>query len=71
VVGPAFTTRPEIRGPFGAVASTRRIAPVVGFGILEKGDNAFDAAAATGLTLPIVEPYLSGPGGDVQWGAER
>ena len=64
-MGQAFTTRPEIRGTFGAVASTHWIATAVGFGILEKGGNAFDAAVATGLTLQIVEPHLNGPGGDV------
>ena len=60
-----FTTRPEIRGTFGAVASTHWIASAVGFGILEKGGNAFDAAVATGFTLQIVEPHLNGPGGEV------
>ena len=60
-----FTTRPEIRGTFGAVASTHWIASAVGFGILEKGGNAFDAAIATGFTLQIVEPHLNGPGGEV------
>ena len=60
-----FTTRPEIRGTFGAVASTHWIASAVGFGILERGGNAFDAAVATGFTLQIVEPHLNGPGGEV------
>jgi gamma-glutamyltranspeptidase/glutathione hydrolase len=60
-----FTTRPEIRGTFGAVTSTHWIASTVGFGILERGGNAFDAAVATGFTLQIVEPHLNGPGGEV------
>ena len=60
-----FTTRPEIRGTFGAVASTHWIGSAVGFGILEKGGNAFDAAVATAFTLQIVEPHLNGPGGEV------
>jgi gamma-glutamyltranspeptidase / glutathione hydrolase len=60
-----FTTRPEIEGTFGAVASTHWIATAVGMGILEKGGNAFDAAAATAFTLQVVEPHLNGPGGDV------
>ena len=61
----SFTTRPEIRGTFGAVTSTHWIASTVGFGILEKGGNAFDAAVATGFVLQIVEPHLNGPGGEV------
>jgi len=60
-----FTTRPEIEGTFGVVASTHWIATAVGMGVLEKGGNAFDAAVATAFTLQVVEPHLNGPGGDV------
>jgi gamma-glutamyltranspeptidase / glutathione hydrolase len=60
-----FTTRPEIDGRFGVVASTHWIATAVGMGILERGGNAFDGAAATAFTLQVVEPHLNGPGGDV------
>ncbi len=60
-----FTTRPEIRGTFGVVTSTHWLASSVGFGILEKGGNAFDAAVATAFVLQIVEPHLNGPAGDM------
>jgi len=62
---PQFTTRPEIAGTFGVVASTHWIASTVGMSILERGGNAFDAAVATGFALQIVEPHLNGPGGDM------
>ena len=60
-----FTTRPEIRGTFGVATSTHWIASAVGFGILERGGNAFDAAVASGLVLQVVEPHLNGPAGDL------
>ena len=59
-----FTTRPEIAGTFGVVASTHWIASQVGMSVLERGGNAFDAAAAAGFTLQVAEPHLNGPGGD-------
>jgi gamma-glutamyltranspeptidase/glutathione hydrolase len=59
-----FTTRPEIAGTFGVVASTHWIASQVGMAVLERGGNAFDAAAAAGFTLQVAEPHLNGPGGD-------
>ncbi|HYZ32436.1 MAG TPA: gamma-glutamyltransferase [Crenalkalicoccus sp.] len=59
-----FTTRPEIAGTFGAVASTHWVASQVGMAVLERGGNAFDAAAAAGFTLQVMEPHLNGPGGD-------
>ncbi len=59
-----FTTRPEIAGTFGVVATTHWIASQVGMAILERGGNAFDAACAAGFTLQVAEPHLNGPGGD-------
>ena len=60
-----FTTRPEIVGTFGVVASTHWLASGVGMAVLERGGNAFDAAVAAGFTLQVAEPHLNGPGGDM------
>ena len=61
----SFTTRPELRGTFGMVASTHWLGSAAGMAVLERGGNAFDAAVATGFTLQVVEPHLNGPGGEV------
>jgi gamma-glutamyltranspeptidase / glutathione hydrolase len=60
-----FTTRPELVGTYGMVASTHWLASSAGMAVLESGGNAFDAAVAAGLTLQVVEPHLNGPGGEV------
>jgi gamma-glutamyltranspeptidase/glutathione hydrolase len=70
----SFSTRPELRGTFGMVASTHWLASAAGMAVLEQGGNAFDAAVAAGFTLQVVEPHLNGPGGDLPalvWPAGR
>ena len=59
-----FTTRPELAGTFGMVASTHWLASAAGMAVLEAGGNAFDAAGAGGFVLQVVEPHLNGPGGE-------
>src|SRR3954453_18131265 len=63
--GISFTTRPELSGTFGMVASTHWLAAAAGVAGVERGGNAFDAAVAAGLALQVVEPHLNGPGGDL------
>ena len=60
-----FTTRPELLGTFGMVASTHWLASASGMAVLEAGGNAYDAAVATGLVLHVVEPHLNGLAGEV------
>ena len=60
-----FTTRPELHGTFGMVASTHWLGTAAGMSVLERGGNAFDAVVAAGFVLQVVEPHLNGPGGEV------
>jgi gamma-glutamyltranspeptidase / glutathione hydrolase len=62
---PSTTTRPELAGTFGMVATSHWLASQTGMGVLERGGNAFDAAVAAGFVLQVVEPHLNGPGGDL------
>jgi gamma-glutamyltranspeptidase/glutathione hydrolase len=63
--GSTFTTRPQLAGTFGMVASTHWLATAAGMAALEKGGNAFDAAVTAGLVLQVVEPHMNGLGGEV------
>jgi gamma-glutamyltranspeptidase / glutathione hydrolase len=63
--GSSFTTRPQLAGTFGMVASTHWLATGAGMAVLEAGGTAFDAAAAAGLVLQVVEPHMNGVGGEV------
>jgi gamma-glutamyltranspeptidase/glutathione hydrolase len=56
--------RPLIIGRRGAVAANHPLAAQAGLLALRAGGNAVDAAVATALTLSVVEPMMSGLGGD-------
>lgn len=58
------THRPSIIGKQGAVASNHPLATQAGLDILRAGGTAVDAAVAVSLTLGVVEPHMSGLGGD-------
>jgi gamma-glutamyltranspeptidase/glutathione hydrolase len=57
--------RPLLSGSFGMTGSTHWLASAAAMSVLERGGNAFDAAAAGGFVLQVVEPHLNGPGGEV------
>src|SRR5262249_52197504 len=63
--GSTFTTRPQLAGPFGMVASTHWLASAAGLAVLEQGGNALAGAVAAGLVLQVVEPHMCGPAGEV------
>jgi gamma-glutamyltranspeptidase len=56
--------RPLIMGRRGAVATNHPVATAAGMDVLRDGGTAVDAAVAISLTLGVVEPHMSGLGGD-------
>ena len=56
--------RPLIIGRRGAVAANHPLAAQAGLMALRAGGNAIDTAVATALALSVVEPMMSGLGGD-------
>src|ERR1700722_18362011 len=61
---PLRAHRPLIMGRNGAVGANHPLATQAGLDILRAGGNAIDAAVAISLSLAVVEPGMSGLGGD-------
>ncbi len=56
--------RPVVMGRNGMVCAGQPLAAQAGVTILQQGGNAVDAAIATAAALGVVEPLMSGIGGD-------
>ncbi len=56
--------RPVVLGARGMVVAGHPLAATAGLGVLQAGGNAIDAAIATAAALGVVEPQMSGLGGD-------
>src|SRR6266571_1343656 len=57
--------RSTVYGPHAMIATSQPLATTAGLAVLEKGGNAVDAAVTAAAVLGVVEPHMTGMGGDV------
>jgi gamma-glutamyltranspeptidase/glutathione hydrolase len=57
--------RSAVYAPHGVIATPQPLASQAGLWVLQQGGNAVDAAVTALVMLSLVEPMMSGPGGDL------